>query len=65
MDDYTIAPDDIARAINDLMARHGCMPPAVDVVGSGNKGQAEMQVYSAVVPASAGTTIICGFEKWN
>ncbi|MBL0124855.1 MAG: indolepyruvate/phenylpyruvate decarboxylase [Betaproteobacteria bacterium] len=30
-DDHTIAPDDIARAINDLMARHGRMPLAVDV----------------------------------
>ena len=30
-DDQTIAPDDIARAINDLMARHGRMPLAVDV----------------------------------
>ena len=30
-DDRTIAPDDIARAINDLMARHGRMPLAVDV----------------------------------
>ena len=30
-DDRPIAPDDIARAINDLMARHGRMPLAVDV----------------------------------
>ena len=30
-DHHTIAPDDIARAINDLMARHGRMPLAVDV----------------------------------
>ena len=30
-DDHTIAPDDIARAINDVMARHGRMPLAVDV----------------------------------
>ena len=30
-DDRTIAPDDIARAINDLMASHGRMPLAVDV----------------------------------
>ena len=30
-DDHPIAPDDIARAINDLMARHGRMPLAVDV----------------------------------
>ena len=30
-DDQTIAPDDIARAINDLMARHGRIPLAVDV----------------------------------
>ncbi len=30
-DDHTIAPDDIARAINDLMVRHGRMPLAVDV----------------------------------
>ena len=30
-DDHPIAPDDIARAINDLMARTGRMPLAVDV----------------------------------
>ena len=30
-DDHPIAPDDIARAINDLMALHGRMPLAVDV----------------------------------
>ena len=30
-DHHTIAPDDIARAINDLMARHGRLPLAVDV----------------------------------
>ena len=30
-DDHCIAPDDIARAINDLMAAHGRMPLAVDV----------------------------------
>ncbi len=30
-DDHTIAPDDIARAVNDLMATHGRMPLAVDV----------------------------------
>jgi indolepyruvate decarboxylase len=30
-DDHTIAPDDIACAINDLMARYGRMPLAVDV----------------------------------
>ncbi len=30
-DDHSIAPDDIARAINDLMARYGRMPLAVDV----------------------------------
>ena len=30
-DDQPIVPDDIARAINDLMARHGRMPLAVDV----------------------------------
>ena len=30
-DDQSIVPDDIARAINDLMATHGRMPLAVDV----------------------------------
>jgi indolepyruvate decarboxylase len=30
-DDQPIAPDDIARAVNDLMATHGRMPLAVDV----------------------------------
>jgi indolepyruvate decarboxylase len=30
-DDHVITPDDIARAINDLMAEHGRMPLAVDV----------------------------------
>ncbi|MEO8102537.1 MAG: indolepyruvate/phenylpyruvate decarboxylase [Betaproteobacteria bacterium] len=30
-DDTLLAPDDIARAINDLMATHGRMPLAVDV----------------------------------
>ena len=30
-DDHAIAPDDIARAINDLMSRNGRMPLAVDV----------------------------------
>jgi indolepyruvate decarboxylase len=31
VDDRAITPDDIARAINDLMATHGRMPLAVDV----------------------------------
>ena len=30
-DDQVIVPDDIARAVNDLMAKHGRMPLAVDV----------------------------------